>query len=450
MPGWGGDNARMRRVLRLLAWLAGLALLLGGAVVLALHVWTGSDGFRERVERQASAALGVPVSLSSVSVRVWPLPAVALEGLNIQATPPITLHRVEARPVWASLLAGRLQVSTLTVRQAVLPQATLVLLGARLQDPVRQPAAAQAGEPRGDEPALDLGWLPRSVVLDGVTWIDERGRGTTVQATARLDEDGWPASADVQVTDGGLRGTQARLRREAGGQTAWTLDAAVGGGTVQGPLKITPPAAGNPKSRELVFEGTLRTRGVEVSALTAPSRPLTGRLEADTTLSARIDPRASTSALREALHTQTRFKVEGAVLQGLNLLEAVATVGLSRGGVTHLDTLTGHVATRGQTIVLSDLVANSGVLAATGEVTVAPSRTLAGRLRVDVTRGASGGLVSVPLAVGGTLDQPSVTLTRAALLGAAIGTVIAPGVGTGAGANLGDRIGEGLKDLIRK
>ncbi len=427
-----------------------MALLLAGAVVLALHVWTGSDSFRQRVERQASAALGVPVALSSVSVRVWPLPAVSLEGLNIQATPPITLHRVEARPVWSALVAGRLQVSTLTVRQAVLPQSTLVLLGARLQDPARQPAAARAGEPQGDEPAPDLGWLPRSVVLDGVTWVDERGHETTVQAIARLDEDGWPAEADVTVTGGGLRGTKASLRRETGGQTAWTLDAAVGGGTVQGPLKITPPAPNNPKSRELMFEGTLHTRGVEVSALTAPSRPLTGRLEADTTLSARIDPRASTSALREALRTQTRFKVDGAVLQGLNLLEAVATVGLSRGGLTHLDTLSGRVNTRGQTITLSELVANSGVLSATGEVAVAPSRTLSGRLQVDVTRGASGGLVSVPLAVGGTLDEPSVTLTRAALLGAAIGTVIAPGVGTGAGASLGGRIGEGLKDLIRK
>ena len=41
-----------------------------------------------------------------------------------------------------------------------------------------------------------------------------------------------------------------------------------------------------------------------------------------------------------------------------------------------------------------------------------------------------------------------VTLTRAALLGAAIGTAVMPGVGTGAGANLGDHLGEGLKDLF--
>jgi hypothetical protein len=432
----------MRRFLRPLAAFAGLILLLGGAVVFALHLWTGSDGFRQRIEREASAALGVPVTLSRVTVDVWPLPAVALEGLNIQARPALTLDRVEARPVWAALLTGRLQVSTLTVRKAVLPQTTIVLLGARLQDPAR-PAGA------GDE-ALDLGWLPRSVVLDDVTWVNESGRGTTVQASARLAEDGWPASADVKITGGGLQGTKASLQRDKGGQTAWTLKVDVGGGTVQGPLKVTPPVAGDPKSRDFVFEGALQTRGVEVSALTAPSRPLTGRLEADTTLSARINPRGSAAAITEALRTQTRFTVHGAVLQGLDLLSAVATVGLSRGGVTELDTLTGQVATRGQTIQLSELVANSGVLSATGEVTVAPSRALSGRVRVDVTRGASGGMVSVPLAVGGTLDEPSVMLTRSALLGAAIGTAILPGVGTGAGANLGDRIGEGLKDLFGK
>ncbi|WP_439608309.1 AsmA family protein [Hydrogenophaga sp.] len=437
----------MRRFLRPLGILAALFLLLGAAVVIALHQWTGSDGFRQRVEREASAALGVPVTLSRVTVDVWPLPAVALEGLHIQARPALTLDRVEARPVWTALLAGRLQVSTLTLRKAVLPQTTLVLLAARLQDPARK--TARPG-PAAEADALDLGWLPRTLVLDEVTWINERGRGTTVQADASLDDDGWPASADVKVTGGGLQGTKARLVRDDSGATAWTLKVEVGGGTVQGPLKVSLPDAGNPKARDLVFEGALETRGVEVSALTAPSRPLTGRLEASTTLSARINPRAGAAAITDALRTQTRFTVHGAVLQGLDLARAVVSVGLSRGGLTELDTLAGQVNTRGQTIALSNLEARSGVLSATGEVTVAPSRELSGRLRVDMTRGASGGVVSVPLAVGGTLDEPSVMLSRSALLGAAIGTAIMPGVGTGAGANLGDRIGEGLQDLFGK
>ncbi|MCV0437657.1 MAG: hypothetical protein K5880_03460 [Hydrogenophaga sp.] len=438
----------MHRLLRFLAVAAALALLLGAAVVFALHQWTGSDGFRQRVEREASAALGVPVKLSRVDVDVWPLPAVVLEGLDIQAKPALTLARVEARPAWAALLAGRLQVATLVVREAVLPQATLVLLAARLQAPDKT-AAARAPANAGDE-GLDLGWLPRRMVLDDVTWVGEQGRRTTVSAQSDLDEDGWPASAQVQITGGALSGATARLQRDADGQTAWTLRVDVGGGTVQGPLKVALPAAGDPKARHIVFEGELQTRGVEVAALTAPSRPLTGELDAQTTLSARIDPKAGASAITEALRTQTRFTVNGAVLQGLDLAAAVLSVGLQRGGITELDTLAGQVATRGQTIVLTNLVASSGVLAATGEVTVNPERSLSGRVRVDMTRGAGGQVVGVPLAVGGTLDEPSVTLTRAALLGAAIGTVIAPGVGTGAGANLGDRLGEGLKDLFGK
>ena len=422
----------------------GLAVVLLWLAVLALGQWTSSDGFRQRVEREATAALGVPVTLSRVAVDVFPLPAVVLEGLNVQAKPALTLARVEARPVWSALLRGRLAVATLIVREAVLPQTTLVLLGARVQDPARKP-----GPPGPDDEATDLSWLPRKVVLDDVTWIGAQGRSSTVQAELALDEDGWPAVATVAVVRGALAGLKAELKREADLQTAWTLKVDVGGGTLQGPLKVTMPEPGA-QARDLVLDGVLETRGVEVSALTAPSRTLTGRLDASTTLSARINPKASAAAITDALRTQTRFTVHGAVLQGLDLARAVVSVGLSRGGLTELDTLAGQVNTRGQTIALSNLEARSGVLSATGEVTVAPSRELSGRLRVDMTRGASGGVVSVPLAVGGTLDEPSVMLSRSALLGAAIGTAIMPGVGTGAGANLGDRIGEGLQDLFGK
>lgn len=423
-----------------LGLVAGLLLL----AAFALGQWTGSDGFRQRVEREATAALGVPVTLSRVAVDVFPLPAVALEGLNIQARPALTLARVEARPAWSALLMGRLAVSTLVVREAVLPQTTIVLLGARIQDPVKKSSAPGPG----DETA-DLSWLPRKIVLDNVTWIGVQGRSSTVQAELALDDDGWPAKADVAVVRGALEGTKAALQREADNATAWNLKVDVGGGMLQGPLTVTLPEA-TAKARDLVFEGTLETRGVEVSALTAPSRTLTGRLDASTTLSARINPRANASSITDVLRTQTRFTVNNAVLQGVDLAKAVATVGLSRGGSTALDTLAGQVRTRGQLVELSNLVASSGVLTATGEVTVAPSKALSGRVRVDVTRGAGGDVVGVPLVVGGTVDEPTVSLSRSALLGAAIGTALMPGVGTGAGANLGDRVGESLKGLFGK
>ncbi len=90
-------------------------------------------------------------------------------------------------------------------------------------------------------------------------------------------------------------------------------------------------------------------------------------------------------------------------------------------------------------------MASSGVLSATGQVNVAPSQALSGRISVEL-----GGAVGVPLALGGTVSDPHVTLTTGAKIGAAIGTVLMPGVGTGAGASLGDKASEGLKKLFGK
>jgi hypothetical protein len=155
------------------------------------------------------------------------------------------------------------------------------------------------------------------------------------------------------------------------------------------------------------------------------------------------------------LQTQTRFTVKDAVLHGLDLVKAVQTIGLNRGGQTRLDTLAGQVHSQGRAAQLNNLVASSGVLSATGDVAVSPAKALSGRISVNLSAGskigsALGGAVGVPLVVGGTLDAPEVTLTRGALLGAAIGTAVMPGVGTGAGVRLGDQLGEGLKKLFGK
>jgi hypothetical protein len=91
-------------------------------------------------------------------------------------------------------------------------------------------------------------------------------------------------------------------------------------------------------------------------------------------------------------------------------------------------------------------VATSGALSATGNVSIAPSKVLNGR--INVALGSASSALGVPLVVGGTIDAPSVTLTRGALVGAAVGTLIAPGAGTAAGATTGAAIGEKLRGLL--
>ena len=431
--------------------LALAAVLLLAGVALALHGWVGSDDFRQRVQQEASAALGLPVRVGGIEVALWPLPAVALSGIEVQSRPPLTLARLELRPGWAALLQGRLEVATLVLRDAVLPQQAIdaILLSlqkkkqAALATPGLQPKRASSFQPAGagaaeGEAAVDR-WLPRRALLEDVSWVSLKGSRTTVDAGMRLGADSLPEEASLKVTQGHLRGLHGSLQREEAGQ--WALRVEVGGGTVAGRLGMqrAPSAQGG---QALVLQGQLETRGVEVSALTAPNRPLSGRLEASTTLRATA---ATTAGLVDALQTQTRFTVKDAVLNGMDLVKAVQTVGLSRGGQTRLDTLAGQVQSQGRAAQLNNLVASSGALSATGNVAVSASQALSGRVSVSL-----GNTVGVPLVVGGTLAAPEVTLTRGALLGAAVGTVVMPGVGTGAGMELGDRLGQGLNKLFGK
>jgi uncharacterized protein involved in outer membrane biogenesis len=460
-------NRAMIRIFKWLGFAAMALLLLLAAVVFGLQRWVGSADFRSRAEAQALAALGVPVRLGSIDVAVWPLPAVALGGLSVQSKPPVTLERVEVRPKWPALLRGRLEVATLVVRKAVLPQRGMdaILLALAKKKQTASPAAPAPKPVAGEvEAETDLSWLPRRTVLDDVTWVSESGAQTALDGEARLGDDGLPDSASLRLIRGNLQGLKAELKREpatAGAASAasapvtpageqWALRIDVGGGKVEGKLGLQRIQAKN--SRELVVQGQLTTQDVEVGALTAPNKPLSGRLEASTSLNARA---ATTAGLADALRTQTSFTVRNALLHGIDLAKAVKTVGLSRGGETPLDVLSGQVTTQGKAAQLANLVASSGILSASGNVAVSPAKVLSGHVSVSLAGdskigNALGGAVAVPLVVGGTLDAPEVTLSRSALLGAAIGTVLLPGAGTGAGARLGDRLGESFKQLFGK
>lgn len=449
-------------------WIGGgVVVLLGATAAAGLSRWLGSDDFRDRVQTLASDALGAPVQMQRIHLDFRPWPAVGIDGLVIgpakadpaarkapKAPAPVTVERLALQPDYPALLGGRFRLATLHVDGAVLPQGALLALSAAAQRQDDTPPA------RPDADTLpDAALLPREVRLQRLSWISLEGIRHTVDADLVLSPDGWPQQAGVKVLEGPYRQASLQLQRQAApaaGAHAWKLAARIGGGTLEGPLRWTPVAPPAARAAEGKAEAAtvwqvqadLVTRDVEVSALTVPSRTLTGRLQATTALSARVDPAAGTEALLRSLRSQTRFQIDGAVLHGIDLAKAVSTVGLSRGGETSLDTLAGQVNTRGAAIELQNLVATSGVLAATGDVGISPARALSGRVRVDMTRGAGSGTLGVPLAVGGTLDDPSVTLTRSALVGAAIGTALMPGVGTSAGANLGDRLGEGIKGLF--
>lgn len=433
------QNTCMSRTTKSLALALALLLGLPLAGLWALQHWIGSDDFRARIEREASDALGVPVKLERLDVDVWPLPALGVSGIRIQTRPALTLERVEVRPAWSGLLQGRLELATLLLHGVTLPQGGVDAVLAAVQRKQREvPAATQETA----QSLSALRYIPARTVLDRLTWVSAQGTRITIDADLRLSPQGLPDDVTVDVLKGPMQGAKARLQRQG---SDWTVAVQVGGGTVKGRAQLLPAAASGAK---FALKGQLETRAVEVAALSDASKPaLSGRLDADTTWSAHS---TTVGGMMEALQSQSKFNVRNAVVHGIDLAKAVKTVGLNRGGETHLDTLAGQVSTRGRQIQLTNLVASSGVLSASGNVAVAPSRALSGRVNVDLAASAMGTAVGVPLALGGTLDAPEVTLTRAALIGAAIGTAVMPGAGTGAGASLGDKVGDKLKNIFGK
>ena len=458
----------MHKIFKWLLLLAFGFALLFAALVLGLYHWVSTGDFKQRVAQQASAALGVPVALGSIGVDVWPVPAVALSQITVQTVPAISVGRLEARPQLLPLLSGQLVVATLIVRQAVLPQTGLdkvltahqALQKKKLLTP--ESIGLEAKKTTNSEPKAPpdvqktapaaMAWLPRRTVLDDVTWVNTAGAATALQGQANLAADGLPDSVSLKLIRGNLKGLHAKLQRntEPGAATQqWGLQVDVGGGKVTGPITLLMPGANSPGG-SLTLQAKLQTQGVEVAALTAPNKPLSGLLDASTSAQARA---ATTAGLADALQTATTFTVRNAVIHGIDLAKAVKTVGMSRGGETRLNLLTGQITTQGKAAQLKDLVASSGALSAKGRVNLSAQKALSGRVDValvgDSQLGkALGGAVGIPLVVGGTVAAPQVTLERSALIGGVLGTLVAPGAGTAGGLALGGKVGEGLKGLF--
>ena len=455
-------------------WVAfGLAALLVAAF-LGAQVYVGTNDFKARAEQEATDALGVAVKLGHVGVDLWPAPAIAVTDIEVQTIPALTLAKLDVQPDVSGLLQGRLDLQTVRLSRAVLAQPGLDALLDALQKKKQTNDKGQGLEAKNTS---NIQWSVRQVLLDAITWVGAKGDTITLDADIMLDEQTQPEVANLTVKQGkfagvaGLDGTRVTLTR-AGAVWAVAIslgaEKGAGGGSIKGEVEVLTvtqkPAKkaveaikGSAQGDGLTLKGQLETRDLDVSqfggkaassAGSANSRlsgPLSGRLDASTTLTARA---AGLGGLADALQTQSKFTVKNAVVHGIDLAQAVKTVGMSRGGETRLDVLSGQVQSRGRAVQLSNLVATSGVLSATGQVAITPAKQLSGRVTVAMGSGLVGAATGVPLAVGGTLDAPEVTLNRSGLIGAAIGTVLMPGVGTGAGASLGGRVGDAFNKVF--
>jgi hypothetical protein len=431
----------MTRTIKFLLGFSLVLTLLLGVTLAALAWWVSGDGLRVQIQEAASEQLGVPVLMEKISLDVWPLPSVTLQGLVIQTQPRLSAQRVELRPAWGSLMRAprQLELISLHLQGVQLPQRGLdqmqIALSKR-QHFVQIPQWDTAQKDLKTEVAaltpalLGLLAIPQRITLDKLTWQSVAGEDLSV-------------SGDIAVN---VARDMAQLSLE------------LAGGTLRGPVRLS----GMEKSGALLLRGELVTSSLDLSALPGLRALMSGRLQATTTLESQA---TQLSGLGAFLQTRTQFSVSSAVIKGIDLAKAVTTLGLSRGGETALSQLSGNLSTRStgaaMQITLSDLQAASSILKASGAVNVGAAaraggpRPLNGKINVDLNAPdggtgagkALGALVGIPLEISGTTASPTVAPTRGAMIGGAIGSVMAPVIGTGAGAKMGDKVGEKLSAL---
>ncbi len=111
-----------------------LVLILGAAG--AVYAWLSSDQVRVTLERQATAALGMPVTVGAASARVYPRIGVDLHDVQIGAPAFLTLSRVAVSSELVPLLSRRIEGAEVRIADTTL----------LLPLPVALPFPAASGE----------------------------------------------------------------------------------------------------------------------------------------------------------------------------------------------------------------------------------------------------------------------------------------------------------------
>jgi len=391
------------------------------------------------IERVASGQLKAPVKIESLRLFFLP-PHLSIEGISVGRKPFLQVQKVHVTPRLTSLLSEQKVIREISLRGVVMGQELI------------NKASVWASQPGPGGPAPVR--VERIEIRDAnIDFTDFKLR--QVEVILELTPEGGLAQAQVRADRGHVTGTLVPQGKDfalnlsaqnwklpagppivlssldasgivnADGLVLPTIDGRLYDGTLAGKLALG-------WKKEWTIAGNLDVRQVEtgpVVALFSKETTISGRLIANPT----IDMRApSASQLADAINVESDFKVENGVLYKVDLAAAPMTLlnkDAMKGGDTRFNEFSGHLTVDPRGYHLTGLNISSGALEAQGEVSISPKRELSGRIEVAV-KGASA-LVSTPLAVSGTVQDPTLFPTKAALAGAAAGTaLLGPGVGT--------------------
>lgn len=421
-----------------LAVLAGIAFLLPFVVPIKTYIPT--------LQNLASEKLQEPVAITDLKFALLPLPSATVEGVLIGKDQDVKIGAVTVRPDVLSLLRKVKVIRAVEVEGVTVDKALLDRLPKWTESqPGPKTVVVRRVEARNVNLALEKfhwGPLRAEVKLDaaGVTGIEAGTEDRRL--TVNLTPDGEAYQVDIQGKHWPLPVKPAIEFDELVGKGTLTahslelpeIDGKLYGGELHGNSRVDWKDG-------IRIKGNARTAGVEIGPivrLMTQSASLSGKLHANGgyALGAK-----SAGQLADSLRAGFKFEVRKGVLYNFDLANAVRSLARegTRGGQTTFNELSGTVNLIGKNTQLRDLKVASGLLKASGNVDIAASKKLSGTVSVEMKGTAS--IVSVPLDVSGTIQDPVLFPNRSALAGAAVGTgLMGPGFGTSVGAKAGEAI----------
>jgi uncharacterized protein involved in outer membrane biogenesis len=433
----------MIRRTKLLVALVGLA-----AVVAAVPWLVPLSGFIPEIEETAARRLGQPVRVGDLRLALLPVPHVTALDVSIGEEPIGQVGRIKIYPALTELLSEVKVLREVRLEEVVVTQVL---------------AAGLLALPRSDQPARAR---VRRIVLERGELRLDAATLRDVRVTVDLDEDG--RVVDVHADSGG----RLRIGARPGDGSTWMLEVAA--------RSWTPPAGPKLLFDRIDASAVLNRHGVEtrdvvarlyggraagalklgwqggwsvggdiaveqvklqpLASIVADNRGISGRISGKPGFSMRAKRAGDLFA---SLELASDFVIEEGTLHKVDLVAAARNplAAKPKDGETRFDELSGHVEIDAQGYHFSGIKVASGLLRATGQVSVARDRTLDGRIDAELRGTAS--LLTVPLQVSGTVQDPSVAPTKTAMAGAVAGSVLLPGIGTAIGlkaSQLTDRL----------
>lgn len=402
-----------------------LCAVLAALAGLAAAWWLPSkEAMALRASQMASEGLGVEVSVGALDWHLLPRPRVVLHEVVTAQEQPLRLEQLSVYPRLLPLLAGRAELALVRLDGGTVVQRSLRGLGAGSRK--EQGAAASGTLDLARLEFRELTWISRSGVAVVYAGEADFEPGLLLRA-ATLRRPGLSPAADITITRDSATADDGPQR--------FTLRVRLGGGTADGQATVETLADG-----ALRLRGTLAPRGVELqTALAAFNRnaPVSGQADGETRFAA---DGANPLVLAQRLYTETLFVMQPATVLRFDLDRAIETLGREYRGQTVLERLEGRVQTQnspdGTAFRFLDIQARAGRLSASGEARL-QNRQLQAHAAVDLVDG----VVGVPMTIEGPMGKLKVTVSKAPLVGAAIGTAVLPGVGTAIGAAIGRVLG---------